>query len=210
MVIGDECSTEAHTMTTLLFVRHAEVHNPDQILYGRLPRFRLSDAGRMQAERLARFLAPEPIALIYTSPLLRARHTATAIAAHHPRTTVRRTQLLHEVGSAWQGTAFSSFADDFNTYDNPCSPGDESVDDILRRMLRFLRLVCRRHPAQRILAVSHGDPITILRVYLKREPLTIQALRGSDYADLCSVTEINLPLDGGHPSMLYRSVPADI
>jgi broad specificity phosphatase PhoE len=209
MVIVGECSTEAYTLTTLLLVRHAEVHNPGQILYGRLPRFRLSDAGRMQAEQLARFLAPEPIAVIYTSPLLRAKHTATAIAAHHPRTTIRRTQLLHEVGSAWQGTAFSMFADDFNTYDNSCSPGDESIDDILRRMLRFLGFVFRRHPRQRILAVSHGDPITILRVHLRGEPLTIQALRGTDYADLCSITEIHLPPDGGHPSMHYRSVPVD-
>ena len=196
-------------MTTLLLVRHAEVHNPGQILYGRLPRFRLSDAGQMQAERLAQFLTPEPIAIIYTSPLLRAKHTATAIAAHHPGVTVRRTELLHEVGSAWQGSALSAFDSGFNTYDHRRVPEDESIDDILRRMLCFLELVRRRHPGQFILAVSHGDPITILRVHLKREPLTIQALRGSDYADLCSITEIHLPPDGGHPTMQYRSVPTD-
>lgn len=196
-------------MTTLLLVRHAEVHNPGQILYGRLPRFRLSDLGQQQAESLARFLAPKPIAVVYSSPLLRARQTATTIAVHHPGVTLRQTQLLHEVGSAWQGTAFSAFASDFNTYDNLCAPGDESADDILRRMLRFLKLVSIRHPAQCIVAVTHGDPITILRVHLKGEPLTIRALRGGDYADLCSITEIQLSAGGEQHTMRYCSVPAD-
>src|SRR5688500_10709904 len=53
-IMRPEFSGEANTMTTLLLVRHAEVYNPDQILYGRLPRFRLSDVGQQQAERLAR------------------------------------------------------------------------------------------------------------------------------------------------------------
>ena len=56
-------------------VRHAHVHNPQDILYGRLPRFRLSPEGRTQAEILARFLSTRDTAAIYTSPLLRARQT---------------------------------------------------------------------------------------------------------------------------------------
>ena len=32
-------------------MRHGEVHNPDKILYGRLPDFHLSEKGRAQAQR---------------------------------------------------------------------------------------------------------------------------------------------------------------
>ena len=64
--------------TILLFVRHAEVHNPRDVVYGRLPRFRLSARGREQAARVAACLAGVPLAAIYTSPLLRARQTAAA------------------------------------------------------------------------------------------------------------------------------------
>ena len=32
--------------TVVHLLRHGEVFNPDRILYGRLPGFRLSDAGR--------------------------------------------------------------------------------------------------------------------------------------------------------------------
>ncbi len=37
--------------TTILLVRHAEVHNPERVLYGRQPNFRLSEYGVRQAER---------------------------------------------------------------------------------------------------------------------------------------------------------------
>ena len=34
-------------------VRHGQVHNPDGILYGRLPGYGLSEIGRAMAQRLA-------------------------------------------------------------------------------------------------------------------------------------------------------------
>src|SRR5579859_2630210 len=66
--------------TTVFLVRHAEVHNPQDILYGRLPRYRLSGRGIAQAVLSGRFLAGRSIEAIYTSPLLRARQTAKIVA----------------------------------------------------------------------------------------------------------------------------------
>jgi len=63
--------------------RHGEVHNPSRVLYGRLPRMQLSPEGRRQAQALADFLGPRPLAAIYSSPMLRARRTAGTPA--HPR-----------------------------------------------------------------------------------------------------------------------------
>ena len=40
--------------TIVHLLRHGEVHNPDEVLYGRLPDFHLSDAGRAMAEAAAR------------------------------------------------------------------------------------------------------------------------------------------------------------
>ena len=37
-------------------MRHGEVHNPEGVLYGRLPGFHLSDLGRQMAERVAEHL----------------------------------------------------------------------------------------------------------------------------------------------------------
>ena len=176
--------------TTIYLVRHAEVHNPERVLYGRLPGYVLSPQGRTQAAHAADMLAGLPLRAIYTSPLLRARQTAAAIARHHPGVPVRRSLLLTEVGSSWQGTPFASFPQGFATYDNCREPADETLEVVRRRMTRFLTRARLRHPGARIVAVSHGDPITILRVALGGDPLTLDALRGDRYAGLASITAV--------------------
>ena len=67
--------------TVVHFVRHGLVHNPEGILYGRLPGFHLSAAGRAMAERVAEVLADQPIGVLFSSPLERARETAAPLAA---------------------------------------------------------------------------------------------------------------------------------
>src|SRR5919206_4964208 len=90
--------------TTIFVVRHAEVHNPKDLLYGRLPRYRLSERGRAQATVAARFLSGRPLATIYTSPLLRARQTADIIATCQPGAQIRRSRDLIEVRTGYQGS----------------------------------------------------------------------------------------------------------
>ena len=46
--------------TTIHFVRHGKVYNPDHLLYERLPDFHLSDLGRRMAQANATSLAKNP------------------------------------------------------------------------------------------------------------------------------------------------------
>src|SRR6266850_6740728 len=90
--------------TTVWLARHGEAHNPSALLYGRLPRVRLTGEGRRQARALADFLAPRSLAAIYSSPMLRARRTAEAVLA--ARSDVPRVRIdadLQEVRTGWQG-----------------------------------------------------------------------------------------------------------
>lgn len=59
-------------------VRHGEVYNPEGILYGRLPHFRLSELGHQMAEAAAKDLKDQKrkVTRIVSSPLLRARESA--------------------------------------------------------------------------------------------------------------------------------------
>ncbi len=188
----------APSNATMLIVRHTEVHNPDAVLYGRLAGFDLSESGRLHADRIAVSLADCPITEMVSSPLLRARRVATIIASRHPAITVRTSSLLTEVGSSWQGRPFRDFPPAFSTYENRREPGDETMEQIRDRMLGFVRRTGRNHPGGTIVAVSHGDPITILRIALLGRPLTYAALRGSDYAALGSITRVVVGSDG-HP-----------
>ncbi len=193
--------------TTILLVRHTEVHNPDRVLYGRLPRFPLSDYGRKQAERTATFLANRPVAAIYSSPLLRARQTAGIIARYHPEAARHVSTLLHEVGSGWHGTPVATFKPGFVVYHERREPGDEALEDVAARMVRFVRRARRRHPGACVVAVSHGDPISALRVVLSGRELTLAGIRGHDYAGLGSVTEITYEPGEARPRVAYLTVP---
>ncbi|WP_462188450.1 histidine phosphatase family protein, partial [Frankia sp. CcWB2] len=64
--------TEPAPLTRVHLVRHGEVFNPEKILYGRLPGFRLSDKGQQQAKVTAEFLAELDVAAVVASPLDRA------------------------------------------------------------------------------------------------------------------------------------------
>jgi broad specificity phosphatase PhoE len=69
------------TTTTVHLLRHGEVHNPDKVLYGRLPGYRLSDLGHQMAQRAAEALADHDLARVVSSPMERAQQTAAPIAA---------------------------------------------------------------------------------------------------------------------------------
>src|SRR5665809_35607 len=72
---GDAVRTVVHLL------RHGEVHNPEGVLYGRLPGYHLSELGRQMAERAAGHLAGHDVTHLVASPLERAQETAAPLAA---------------------------------------------------------------------------------------------------------------------------------
>jgi broad specificity phosphatase PhoE len=187
--------------TTILVVRHTEVHNPQRVLYGRLPSYRLSDYGIKQAERLAEFLADRAIDVVYSSPLERARQVAALIANRHPEARRMVTGLLNEIGTSWEGTPFAQFKAGFSAYENRRHDDDETIADVQGRMTQFVARARDKHPGATIVGVSHGDPITILRIALSGRPVTVAATKGSDYAGLGSITEISYAPEAETPQV---------
>ncbi|KFF60304.1 phosphoglycerate mutase [Cryobacterium sp. MLB-32] len=63
-------------------VRHGEVFNPQGVLYGRLPNYRLSELGAQMAESAAAELLTRgrPVVRVIASPLQRAQESAAPIA----------------------------------------------------------------------------------------------------------------------------------
>jgi broad specificity phosphatase PhoE len=164
--------------TTVWLARHGEVHNPTGVLYGRIPRMQLSPTGRREAGVLAEFLAPRPLAAIYSSPMLRARRTAATVLAGHPNLPrVRIDADLQEVHTGWQGQPLEALERmNFDFYAHPFGSGDESLEMIRDRMLRWLQRVLRRHAGAEVLGVSHGDPLLILAGTLAGLPLTPETI----------------------------------
>ncbi len=67
--------------TVVHLLRHGEVENPNKILYGRIPGYRLSALGERMALVAASALAGHDISHVVSSPLERAQQTAQPIAA---------------------------------------------------------------------------------------------------------------------------------
>ena len=185
-------------VTTIWLARHGEVHNPSNVLYGRMPRVRLTPEGRRQAQALADFLGPRPLAAIYSSPMLRARRTAAAILERRPELErVRIDSDLQEVRTGWEGEPLAALeAIDWDFYTNPRRPGDESLRVIQHRMLRWLKRVLHRHPGGEVVGVSHGDPILILVGTLRGLPLDPRSIFPRPYIAPGVVYRLRLDAQG--------------
>jgi len=97
-------------LTLVHVCRHGLVHNPDDLLYSRLPGFHLSFQGQLMAEALAARFAAEPLTYLGTSPLERARETMAPIASRHPDLAVHVDWRLIEADSAMQGQTKGRFS----------------------------------------------------------------------------------------------------
>lgn len=163
-------------MTTIYFVRHASTENKDNINYGRMPGFSLSDRGRQQAEEVAAYLADKRIVEIYTSPLERGFQTADIIGSKIPGCKITHSFELNESESTyWQGLkvdelflndAYEKFINDPNA-----EIGTENLTQVAERMKRFVKEVVAQHPGQSVVCVSHEYPILALRLSLENKPL---------------------------------------
>jgi broad specificity phosphatase PhoE len=152
--------------TTLHLVRHCDVQNPEGVLYGHLPGFRLSEKGVRQAHALGEFFAARPVREIYASPLERAQQTAHIIASYLDSVPVVTTPELVEA-------RFGLYLQGIKPKDVPLRrplwfvhmvwpgllPNDESVAAMAGRVRAPLSRLLRDFPGQEGICVSHGDPI---------------------------------------------------
>jgi broad specificity phosphatase PhoE len=155
--------------TVVDLVRHGEVFNPDKVLYGRLPNFRLSEDGERQAKVTGEFLAGRDIAAVVASPLQRARQTAAAIAAAHGLE-VQIDPRLIESRNAFEGKRFEAgpalarHPRLWKLMRNPFRPSwGEPYDEIAERMLAAVEQWRDAHPGREVVLVSHQLPIWTAR-----------------------------------------------
>jgi broad specificity phosphatase PhoE len=174
---------------SISFVRHGQVYNPQEILYGRLPRFRLSEEGRRQAQATAGYLQARPFAALFSSPMLRARQTAKIIlAATQPHLPLRISTYLNEVYVGVQGRLLHELeAQGWDIYTGFAAPY-EQPGDILRRVQKFVAGARRRYPKQRVVAVTHGDPIVFMMLWARRLPFTREGVLQLGLPDAYPVT----------------------
>ncbi|GAA3809833.1 MULTISPECIES: histidine phosphatase family protein [Amycolatopsis] len=198
-------------MTTIVhLLRHGEVHNPEGILYGRLPGFHLSERGRRQALTVAEAVAAHDITHVVASPLQRAQETAAPIAAAH-RLDVQTDERLIEAGNMFEGqkVAVGDGAlrqpRHWSKLRNPFLPSwGEPYVEIAHRMLGAVLRARSKAEGHEALCVSHQLPIWTLRRFLEAKPLWHDPRRRQ--CSLASLT--SLVFDGEELVKIVYSEPA--
>ena len=179
--------------TVIFFMRHGQVHNPGSILYGRMPRFKLSREGKDSVKRQISYLKKMKIDLIYASPMLRTRQTA-GIISQGLGIKFKVSSLLNEVKLIFEGMPLSEYKEKIQPglyAQRYYMKGQESVKTITMRMTKFLKMIERKHAGKRILIISHGDPIVILRSAVKGENFDWK-YKKENYLKTASITSLRI------------------
>lgn len=152
--------------TIVHLLRHAEVHNPAKVLYGKLPGYRLSDLGHLMAKAVAGSLAGNDITYLVSSPLERAQQTAAPVAERFGLP-VETDDRLTESDNRFEGMAAGLamlHPRHWWGLRNPFRPSwGEPYEVIAARMtpaMHAARVAAEGHEA---VCVSHQLPIWILR-----------------------------------------------
>ncbi|WP_380169121.1 histidine phosphatase family protein [Jannaschia sp. R86511] len=155
--------------TVVHLVRHGEVHNPEGVLYGRIPGYGLSERGHAMARRVAEHLADADVGAVVASPLQRAQETATPVATGHGLA-IRTDDRLIESANVFEGLtvgvgdgALSSPRHWRHLY-NPLRPSwGEAYREIAARMLAAVEAARDLAPGRQVVCVSHQLPIWTAR-----------------------------------------------
>ncbi|HEX7745725.1 MAG TPA: histidine phosphatase family protein [Micromonosporaceae bacterium] len=163
--------------TVVHVLRHGEVYNPQKILYGRLPGYRLSELGVQMAKAAAERLADRDIGYVVASPLERARETAQPIAEQFDLP-VEVDERLIESANWFEGKRVSpgdgSFRDPRNWWmlRDPTTPSwGEAYRVIAERMFAAVHAARTAAEGREAVCVSHQLPIWTLRRYVERKRL---------------------------------------
>ena len=197
--------------TTVHVARHGEVENPQKILYGRQPGWRLSNRGQQMAEALGEWSQSLDIGALHVSPLQRAQETAAPIPRAHS-IEITTDERLIEAANIFEGKSFElgsgvlKHPASWRHLYNPWKPSwGEPYEEQINRMLAAIFAANKAANGKDAIVVSHQLPIWILRSAIEGRSLLHDPRKR--ICTLASVTSVHFD-DEGVISGISYSEPA--
>ena len=180
--------------TATLLLRHGQTPMSVQKRYAGRSDAPLTDVGVQQAAAAAKRLASSGIAVIVTSPLLRAVQTAQEVGAVTGAAVVTDDGFRETDFGAWEGLTFAEVRErwpaELATWladPKVAPPGGESFTDVSARVTAALHRVLAARAGQTVLIVSHVTPIkTLVAAALLAPPAALYRMH-LDVAALCQI-----------------------
>ncbi|MDX8528970.1 histidine phosphatase family protein [Mesorhizobium sp. MSK_1335] len=152
--------------TTFFLVRHAVHDDVGRCLAGRLDDINLGRAGQAQAQHLARRMAREMLAAIFSSPRKRTLETAKPIATACGIERISIRQELDEIDfGAWSGKTFEELNGDAawrmwnDRRQNARTPSGETMQGTQHRVIGLMDALRQQNPSRCVALISHADVI---------------------------------------------------
>ena len=197
--------------STVHIARHGEVENPQKILYGRQPGWRLSTRGQQMAQVLGEWSKSIDLGALHVSPLQRAQETAAPIARAHG-IEITTDERLIEAGNIFEGKSFEpgsgilKHPTAWRHLFNPWKPSwGEPYDEQINRMFAAIFAAHKAANGKDAIVVSHQLPIWITRSAIEGRSMLHDPRKRE--CTLASVTSIHFD-DEGVISGLSYSEPA--
>jgi broad specificity phosphatase PhoE len=176
-------------ITVVHLLRHGEVHNPEHVLYGRLPGYHLSALGRQMAAAAADHFDGRAVTAVFASPLERAQETAQPVADRLSLPIITD-DLLIESSNVLEGKSVSLASLAVNPLNwkylwNPVTPSwGEPYAKVAARVWQVIGRAREQARGSEAVCVSHQLPIWVSRLSgehkrLWHNPNTRQCALGS-------------------------------
>ena len=186
--------------STVHVIRHGEVENPEKILYGRQPGWRLSERGKEMAEVIGDWSKSLDLGALHVSPLQRAQETAAPIARAHS-IAITTDEKLIEAANIFEGKKFELGSGvlrhpaSWKYLYNPWKPSwGEPYEEQISRMLAAIFDAKKAANGKDAIVVSHQLPIWILRSAIEGRRLLHDPRKRE--CTLASVTSVHFDDDG--------------
>lgn len=166
--------------TYLFLIRHGENAWTERgALAGRTPAVALNEKGQAQAQQVAERLREQPLAAVYSSPLLRCLQTARPLAAALQLPVLVEPGILEVDYGEWRGGDLRElgkrpewqlvqiFPGGFRF------PGGETLREVQSRVVAALERIRTRHEGQAVAVYAHGDVLRTSLAYYLGTPLDL-------------------------------------
>ena len=193
--------------STIHFLRHGEVFNPEKILYGRQPNWYLSERGQEMARTVAEWSKQFELGAVLASPLQRAQETAHPVAQAHGLSITTDPNLI-EATNIFEGKKFEigsgvlRHPKSWRHLTRPWIPSwGEPYDQQVERMLAALFAARDAAAGKDAFAISHQLPIWILRTAIEGRRMMHDPRKRE--CTLASVTSFHLDAAGDIEGVSY-------
>jgi probable phosphoglycerate mutase len=195
--------------TRLFLVRHGSTEHSAAMRFSGRNELPLDAAGEAQAAALAlRLKDVRNAGSVVTSPLLRARQTAEAIAAGAGLGLEVNDDLVETDFGEWEGLTYAEVAerypDELRAWQrspDAAPPGGEPFSAVGIRAQRALEAIVAAHPAETVVVVTHVTPIkSLLRQVLEAPPIALFRI----HLDTASVSQLDCYPDGNYSVRLVN------